>query len=217
MLTSKSDRTYTKRQAGDNVNGAILIRRLENDNRLWVMRCACGNEFVSQPSYTSGRCRKCARKKFGEEHTQHGEASWRTDKRTRLYNIWLLMRKRCNNPKDKCFNLYGGRGISVCEQWNDYLSFKQWAIGNGYEENLTIDRVDVNGNYTPENCRWATVKEQQNNKRNNHRVTIDGVTHTITEWSEISGVKQPTIRRRLKTWDAKRAVFTPVAKSGKAY
>lgn len=124
------------------------------------------------------------------------------------------MRERCFRPNHKYFKDYGGRGITVCGEWKtNFLAFKKWAEANGYSEDLTLDRKDGNGNYTPDNCRWATMKEQQNNKRNNHIVTMDGVSHTITEWSEMLGIKKSTIRERLRCgWTDEEALTTPVRK-----
>lgn len=132
---------------------------------------------------------------------------------TRLFKIWSGMIERCNRPAHSHYKDYGGRGITVCEEWGEFVPFLDWAMANGYADNLTIDRKDHNGNYSPENCRWATVKEQQNNKRNNHRVTLNGVSHTITEWSEILGIKKTTIKERLKCgWTDEQALTTPVRK-----
>lgn len=200
---------YTRRNAGDIVNGAILVRRVGSGQR-WVMKCQCGSEFIAQPSASNGLCRKCAMQKCGESMVLHGESHRSGGKPTRLYNIWLCMRGRCNNPKNPSYKHYGERGIKVCAEWDSYEAFSAWAKDNGYKNNLTLDRIDVNGNYSPGNCRWASIKDQQNNRRNNHYVEVDGVEHTISEWSEISGIKATTIRRRLKTWTAKEAVFTPV-------
>jgi hypothetical protein len=149
-------------------------------------------------------------RKLGEERVQHGESYRSGGKPTRLYNTWLNMRERCRNPKNPAYQHYGGRGIEVCAEWDDYEKFRSWAMVNGYKNNLTIDRINVNGNYCPENCRWATVREQQNNRRNNHIVEVDGVIHTISEWARIVGINPATIRRRLKKWTAKDAIFTPV-------
>lgn len=208
-MTTFKNRSYTRRKVGDNVNGAILVARADNGQR-WVMRCPCGNEFIAQPSDSNGLCRKCAMRKLGEERVQHGESYRSGGKPTRLYNTWLNMRERCRNPKNPAYQHYGGRGIEVCAEWDDYEKFRSWAMVNGYKNNLTIDRINVNGNYCPENCRWATVREQQNNRRNNHIVEVDGVIHTISEWARIVGINPATIRRRLKNWTAKDAIFTPV-------
>ena len=145
----------------------------------------------------------------GKKHYryQHGET------KTRLHKIWSSMLERCNYEKHPHYKDYGGRGISVCSEWNEYITFRDWALNNGYADNLTLDRENTNGNYCPENCRWVTMKTQQNNKRNNHLVTLDGVSHTITEWSEILGINKTTIRERLRAgWTDTEALTTPIRK-----
>lgn len=116
---------------------------------------------------------------------------------TRVYSIYNNMIHRCYNEKVAHYDLYGGRGIRVCDEWrNSVEAFYEWAINNGYDENLTIDRIDSNGNYEPSNCKWATMKVQQNNKRSNLFLTINGETHTVTEWSRLTGIPRQTIQNR---------------------
>ena len=130
---------------------------------------------------------------------------------TRLYNIWRSMNQRCRNPKSYNYERYGGRGITVCEEWHQFIPFRDWAMKNGYADNLTIDRKDTNGNYEPGNCRWATPKEQANNKRSNRHIELDGVSHTLAEWEGITGIKLNTIWARLdRGWPAERALTAPV-------
>lgn len=113
---------------------------------------------------------------------------------TRLYRIWISMRSRCNNQNDKFYKDYGGRGIKVCDAWNNsFEPFKTWSLSCGYKETLTIDRISVNGDYCPENCRWATNKEQSNNRRNTLYITFEGVTHTTSEWASILGISVQTV------------------------
>lgn len=131
--------------------------------------------------------------------------------KTRLHKIWECMHARCENPNHKYYANYGGRGITVCDEWSEYVTFRDWAIEAGYGDNLTIDRIDVNGNYSPKNCRWATIREQQNNKRTNHLICLDGVSRTISEWSEMLGIRKTTLRMRLASgWDERKALLTPV-------
>lgn len=138
--------------------------------------------------------------------------------KTRLHKIWESMHSRCENPNHKYYANYGGRGISVCDEWNEYIPFRDWAIKTGYNDNLTIDRAEVNGNYNPENCRWATIREQQNNKRSNHLVQFNGVSHTISEWSEIVGIKKTTIKERLNArWPIEKVLTEPVRQRTKGY
>jgi hypothetical protein len=124
------------------------------------------------------------------------------------------MRSRCYNPRNKKYKDYGGRGVSICEDWNNFLNFKKWAEANGFANNLTIDRIDNNGSYCQENCRWITQKEQMRNTRTNHFLTYNGVTKTMAEWSEITGIKYHTLKQRINKYgySVERALTEPVAK-----
>jgi len=126
----------------------------------------------------------------------------------RLYKIWLNMKSRCTNERIPDYKDYGARGVKVCPEWlNDFAEFRNWALSSGYADDLTIDRIDVDRDYSPDNCRWATQIEQANNRRNNTRLTVDGVTKTIAEWEIATGIKQNTISCRLRRgWTAARAV-----------
>lgn len=112
------------------------------------------------------------------------------------YGSYRAMMDRCYNKKVVNYSRYGGRGIKVCEEWFDIESFAIWCESSNYEKGLTIDRIDPNGNYEPNNCRWATKKEQANNRRNTPKATIDGITKTLAEWSEFSGVNRKTLYNR---------------------
>lgn len=132
--------------------------------------------------------------------------------KTRLYYVWKNMKNRCYNKNNKRFTRYGARGVIVCEEWkNNYLAFKEWAIANGYADNLTIDRIDNNGNYEPANCQWTTEKNQANNRSTNHYVTYKGETLSLTEWCEKLNIGYEVTKRRLaRGWNIDRAFETPV-------
>ena len=157
----------------------------KNKRRMWKCQCECGNiTIVDTNSLTTGNTTSCGCKhkelyqKHSIEMKKHGMRN------TRLYHCWIDMRQRCNNPKNKCFKYYGERGIKVCEEWNNSTNFINWALSNGYKDDLTLDRIDVNKDYSPSNCRWVTIKEQANNKRNNVLYTYNNGTLTLAQWCE---------------------------------
>ena len=125
------------------------------------------------------------------EKNMHGKSH------TRLYRIYKLMKGRCYNPNNKCFTLYGKRGINICAEWlSDFNAFYSWAISNGYNDTLTIDRIDNDKCYCPENCRWVTQAEQCNNERRNVLITYKGETNTVAQWSKITGIPYATLLYR---------------------
>lgn len=136
----------------------------------------------------------------------HGYAN-----KERLYEIWKNMRRRCHDPTNKRAKFYIEKGVKICDEWlNDYSAFRKWAMANGYKENLTLDRIDNDGNYSPENCRWATAKIQANNQSRNHLLTYMGETLTMSEWADKLGISYGTINHRVQRgWSMERIVKTP--------
>lgn len=199
---------------GQKYNRLTVIERAENtaDNHTaWLCKCDCGNMcIVMGKSLRLGHTKSCGC--YNKEmriklNTKHGK------RYTRLYGIWLNMKNRCNNPKDTYYSCYGGRGINVCEEWsNDFMSFYNWSMDNGYADNLLIDRINVNKGYRPDNCRWTTLKEQANNKTNNHYITYAGKTQSMMKWAETLGIKYSTLRARINSykWNIEKAFTTPI-------
>lgn len=131
-------------------------------------------------------------------------------KNTRVYRVWQSMKSRCNYKSVNGYKNYGGRGITVCDEWkNDFMNFYNWAMANGYKEGLSIDRIDVNGNYCPENCRWITMQEQYYNKRNTVYLTYKNKTQSLLDWCIELNLDYALIKRRLrnKNWTIER-IFT---------
>lgn len=189
---------------------------------MWKCRCDCGNiVIVRSDGLSSGRTKSCGC--YQKERTaEAGKIKTHKikygDSAGRLYNIWYLMRYRCNNPKCHAYHNYGGRGISICTDWNDndtgYLAFKQWALDSGYTDSLSLDRIDNNGNYEPNNCRWADAFVQGNNKRNSAYLVYNGEKHTISQWARIIGMDMRTLHNRIKLgWKVEDALFRPLRKS----
>ena len=180
------------------------------DNHIkWLCKCECGNyTTIDGRDLRKGSTKSCGcllsekvTERIVKLNTSHGDSN------TRLYSIWCGMLDRCRRSKNAHYKDYGGRGIKVCKEWQEYPKFKKWAIDNGYSDNLSIDRINVNGNYEPLNCRWVTMKIQSINKRTSHKITYNGSTLTVTEWNNKMGYKKGLIADRLsKGWNIERAI-----------
>lgn len=169
--------------------------------------CNCGNAtLVKSSNLISGHTKSC-----GCLHTKHGYSH-----KERLYETWKNMRRRCNDPTNKRYKNYGGKGVKVCSEWNDYMVFRTWAHCNGYNDSLTIDRINPDGNYKPGNCRWVTSKVQANNMTINKLINYKGKTFTLAQLAEYLNLPYKALQHRLaRKWSIDRIVNTPLR--GKAY
>ncbi len=188
--------------SGQKFGRLTALYRLHNTKcrTRWLCVCDCGNlTEVKTVKLTTGHTRSCGclQKEVTSTHfKKHGQS------KTRLYKIWQGMKKRCYNSNDKAYNYYGGRGIKVCDEWlNDFQTFYDWSMNNGYNEHLTIDRIDVNGNYEPNNCRWVDYKIQNRNSRHNTLFTIDGETRCLSEWCEILNLNYKNVLARVTRYN----------------
>lgn len=186
----------------------------KHNNILWKCQCECGNvTSVSGYRLRNGVVKSCGcfRKEFpAKRFRRHGL------RHHPLYVIWVDMRRRCETEKDCRYKDYGGRGISVCEEWHDFQIFYNWAIKAGYKEELSIDRIDNDENYTPQNCRWATREEQANNKRNNRPICIDGETKNLFQWCRQYNINPSTVITRInRGWSEKDAITKSTRKREK--
>lgn len=176
--------------AGQKIGRLQVLERNGKDRFgqiVWKCRCECGNiTNVPGGHLRTGHTTSCgclAKEVNSKVHTTHGKRN------TRLYRIWSNMLQRCKNPNVKEYKWYGAKGVSVCDEWkNDFQSFYDWAIANGYRDDLSIDRINSNGNYNPSNCRWISISEQQSNRSNNRFLTHNGETHNIKEWASVLGI-----------------------------
>lgn len=193
-------------------------RKKSGNNAIWLCRCDCGNIVkVSSGELRSGARTKscgCLKKSSEKKNKTHGDSG------SKLYVVWQSMRRRCYDPNASDYENYGGRGIKVCEYFEDYSNFREWALENGYDPSAkkwtcTLDRIDTDGDYEPSNCRWVDAIAQQNNKRNNVRVTYNGTTKTVSEWERTIGAKKGFVRDRLERgWSVEEALTKqPMANS----
>jgi hypothetical protein len=200
---------------GQKFNYLTVLKRVENTKKgqaRWECKCKCGKTLIVRSTdLLSGHTRSCG--------------CWRTELNTihnssnnRLYHVYMGMKERCYNPKNPSYKNYGERGIKVCNEWQKFKSFNEWALGNGYDKNAqrgdcTIDRIDVNGDYCPENCRWINVEEQCKNKRNNRIYTYNNETLCLKDWADKLKINYPTLQGRLKKgWSFEDAITIPIRK-----
>lgn len=200
------------------VFGRLTVRseaeRLNGKSRRVVCRCECGVEkTVLLGHLRSGATQSCgclAREIARRNRRKHGlfagHACVPNEARTRLYTIWMNIHQRCRNPQNPSYRYYGARGIAVCDQWADFGAFRAWALTNGYSPELTIDRVDNDGPYAPENCRWATHSQQRRNRPDVYRIPIGGQVLTLTEASKALGVSARRLRSAVRQHGPSRAV-----------
>jgi hypothetical protein len=174
------------------------LGKTKDGHYLFKCICDCGNEkviegrLIKKGAVTSCGCRKLEITK--EVMSTHGLSS------SRIYATYNHMKLRCYHTENKAYHHYGGRGIKICDEWlgeNGFINFYNWSMENGYTEKLSIDRIDNNGNYEPNNCRWVTMTEQANNKRTNLYFTYNGETKTLTEWCNKLGLKYDPVRKRI--------------------
>lgn len=175
--------------------GKLTVLGLDHVDRkrgsFWLCQCDCGNEIVMRrDSLTTGNTKSCGCY-FFDVHRTHGMTN------TRLFREWTQMRRRCRETDGDHYQWYGARGISVCSEWDNFETFCDWTLNNGYRDDLTIDRIDNNLGYYPENCRWVDNLTQQNNRSNNRRITYRVETHSAKEWSRILGVSYSKLLYRL--------------------
>lgn len=180
---------------------------------MWLCKCDCGKmtvvDAVSLRRKKDGTktCGKHKSKSDIQAHTKHGLS------KTRIYREWCCVKNRCKNKASKDYPRYGGRGIKVCEDWDkNFTSFYDWSMANGYSDDLTIDRIDNDKGYSPDNCRWVGREVQVLNTRKNHYLTLNGRTQTMTEWCRELGINKNTLRTRVSrlNWSDEKALTTPV-------
>lgn len=160
----------------------------------WLCQCECGKQsIVATYRLRNGHTRSfgCLNKEITlEKSTTHGLSH------TKLYSVWKAMLSRCNNPKNKAYKHYGLRGIKVCKEWMDLQRFYDWAMNSGFKKGLELERIDNDGDYEPNNCKWATRQEQVNNTRRNIKIEINGITKTLKQWADNYGLKTNTVQYR---------------------
>lgn len=183
--------------------------RAKNRDIRWVCKCDCGNTTIATKyDLVSGKIQSCGclqKELLSKRSFKHGRSN------SKLLSIKSAMEQRCYNPNNNVYKYYGGRGITICDEWRDSsLSFLEWADNNGYEEGLSIERIDNNGPYSPENCKWIPRREQPSNTRSSRYITYKNQTKTLAQWSKEVGIKAFTLSQRLiKGWTDEETLTIP--------
>lgn len=207
LVGKQIDFLFVKGRAPDKIysNGAHHVQ-------YWC-DCACGTKDVLRKAdnlHVKNRVHSCGcllKEIDCEVNITHGDTKNR--QRNRLYRIWSLMKDRCNNANNNNYQYYGGKGVKICDDWYNYQLFRDWAYAHGYQDDLSIDRVDSNGDYCPDNCRWIPLSQQSSNRCSCNYITMNGETHTLSEWSRMYHISRKTIRDRIRNgWSPEKAITT---------
>lgn len=184
----------------------VIEGPIRKSRKYWLCKCECGETKLVRQDHLVGKlvesCGCYQREVAKGVNKTHGMSN------SRIYRIWKGLRNRCENENLPQYSDWGGRGIKVCDEWKEFIPFYEWAMANGYNDSLSIDRVDNGGNYCPENCRWSTAQEQALNRRSNSFITHNGITKHISEWDKAIGAKKSgRVRARLNAgWSIADAV-----------
>lgn len=182
---------------GKKFNLLTVVERAENScngRARWRCLCECGNyTVVASSNLINGAVKSCGCLVTSNHSFKHNQS------KTRLYRIWALMKSRCENPNVKSYEIYGGRGIQVCAEWNNnFESFQEWAKKTGYSDSMTIERIDNDKGYSPENCTWISKSEQSKNRRSCILIEYNGKTQNLTEWCKELGIDYKRVNNRMK-------------------
>lgn len=196
-------------EKGERYGRFTIIKEIEKrkKKRYFQCKCDCGNiRNVRFVALRAGTIKSCGCLRDEQNRTvavTHGK------NKTRLYSIWHGMKQRCLNPNLKGYKYYGGRGIKVCKTWLEFEGFYDWAVNNGYNKNLTIERIDVNGNYEPHNCEWIPMENQSKNTRRTTIIEFNGTSLCVAEWARKIGISNSAMQKRIKNWPIEKALTTP--------
>lgn len=211
----------TKDITGEKIGRLTVLERVDKDGKhsKWLCRCDCGKTVVVYGSnLTSQHTKSCGC--YNLEQLSKRPKKKSPPGHKRLYNIWQGMRQRCTNPHNSRYNIYGGKGIAVYEGWDEFGKFKEWALANGYKEELTIDRIDSDKNYEPSNCQWITLSENSKKTKQNIYLTYNGKTQSRADWAKECNINLSTLRERLNNlgWSVEKALTTPavIGNNGKS-
>jgi hypothetical protein len=193
--------SISKKILGQRFGKLVVIERLPANSHHeaeWRCVCDCGNEHITTSyNLTHGkttRCRECTIKLIAQKNTTHGQQP------KKMFNAYVNMKTRCYNHNYYLFKNYGGKGITICDEWlgkNGFINFREWSLKNGYKDKLSIDRIDNNKGYSPDNCRWVTMTVQQNNRTNNRLITLGGETKTLADWCRFYKINYSAVISRL--------------------
>lgn len=189
----------------------IKYTRRKNSYTMFLCKCECGNEKeVSSHHLKRGNTISCGCYQKEKNHEKkHGETG------TKIYGLWSSIKQRCYNPKNQAFDNYGGRGIKMCDEWQDFISFKKWLMKSGYKEGLTLERLDFNSDYTPENCTFIPLEQQTKNTRRNLFIEYNGKKMIMSDWAIETGINYRTLLSRYRSGIRPPELFSPLKRNKK--